>query len=292
MTREKITNILQPRKTDTHKGDYGHILVIAGSPGMTGAAYLTSQAALFSGAGLVTLAIPASSNTIMATKLTEVMTLPVAENREGTFAAKSFDRIFKFVSEKVNVLAIGPGIRINSDTELLIKKILKNIDKPIVLDADAINIVSKNISILKNIKSTNVIFTPHIGEMARLVKIPVTELKKDQKNIARNFAKEHKITIVLKSCNTIVASSNGKIYYNLTGNPGMATAGTGDVLTGIIASFIGQKIEQYDACRLGVYVHSLAADYGKKISGEVGLTAGQILAKIPEAINSFYKKNL
>ena len=279
-----FSKLLPRRKPDTHKGAHGHIFILAGSPGFTGAAYLCSQGALLSGSGLVTLGIPKSLNPIMAVKLTEVMTKLLPETIVGTVSLKAYDEILDFI-DKVNAVAIGPGLSTNKETVRLVQKLITSIKKPIVIDADGLNALAGNVGLLKKTKS-KVVITPHPGEMSRLVGISTNEVQKDRKAIALKVAKEYNLTVVLKGYHSVVADPSGKVYINTTGNPGMATGGTGDVLTGMIASFIGQGLSTFDAARLGVYLHGMAGDLAAKDIGEVSLVAGDILRYLPKAIKS------
>lgn len=276
-----IKNILLNRKPNTNKSDYGHIFVIAGSLGMTGAAYLTTQAALLSGSGLVTLGIPKSLNTILARKLVEVMTLALPETRQQSLSLRAFSEIEKFINlRKPNVLAIGPGLSQNKETQALIRKIVSKLDLPMVIDADGLNA-------LKNPRMTvGTVITPHPGEMARLLGVSVKEVQKDRKNVAKQTAAKYNTTVVLKGHKTVIASPKGQVYVNNTGNPGMATAGSGDVLTGMIASFVGQGIEPFDAVKLGVYLHGKAGDLAAKDVGQASLKATDILNSIARAIKT------
>lgn len=278
MVRHAI-NKIKVRPKDTHKGDYGHVFVLAGSVGMTGAAYLTSQATLLSGSGLVTLGIPKSLNPIMEAKLTEVMTLPLDETAEQSFAASSEKRILDFAS-KADVVAIGPGISRNAETQGLLRNLIKKIDKPIVLDADGLNAFSGKISLLSDHKKALVI-TPHPGEMARLAGETASAIQRDRRTAAKKASQSCNCITVLKGSRTVVASAAGKIYVNVTGNPGMATGGVGDVLTGIIASFIGQGIEPFGAAKLGAYLHGRAGDLAIREKGEISLIATDLLDKLP-----------
>ena len=265
-----------------HKGDYGHVLVIAGSGGYTGAAYLTSQAAILSGSGLVTLAIGRSLYEILAGKLTEVMVKPFFETKDYSLSLLAEKDILSF-AEKCNVVAIGPGVSQNKETQNLIRNLVTKLNKLIVLDADGINALAGHLDILKNRKG-NIILTPHPGEMAKLVGKEADEIQKNRKDIALNFASEYNTVLVLKGYRTIVADPNGEYYENQTGNVGMATGGAGDVLTGIIASFVGQGLDIFKASALAVYFHGLAGDLAKKEKGVLSLIATDLLNKLPEVL--------
>jgi len=280
---ESFRNYLSKRNPGAHKGDYGHALIIAGSLGFTGAAYLCAQAAIRSGSGLVTLGIPRSLNSILASKLTEVMTKPLPETANGSLDLRGQDDILQFC-RKFSVVAIGPGLSLNKSTQSLVRNLARKINAPLVIDADALNAIADDIDVLNHIKKESVI-TPHPGEFSRLTKLSLSEVQADRKRLARKFAGEYNITVVLKGARTVVASSkSGQLYINKTGNPGMATAGSGDVLTGIITGFMAQGLDAYKAAKMGVYVHGLAGDMAAKEKGEISLIASDILEKLPVAI--------
>ena len=278
---------LKTRPRDSLKGDFGHVFILAGSRGLTGAAALSSNAALRSGAGLVTLGIPVSLNSIMSRKLTEVMTLSLAETKKITLSLKAEKDILK-KAEDSDVVVLGPGLSQHPETQKLINRLILKIKKPMVLDADALNAISKNAAALKKIKSSYIV-TPHTGEMSRLINKDARYVKNNRLIVAKKFSRDYNAVVVLKGAGTIVAGPGEKYYINTTGNPGMATAGSGDVLTGIIAGFLSQGLKVFDAARLGVYVHGLAGDLAAKDKGEIGLIAGDILENIPYAIKLFYR---
>ncbi len=295
MLRVKNLPKLISRKKNTHKGSYGRVLVLAGSPGMTGAAYLCCKAALRSGSGLVTLGIPKSLNFIMETKLTCVMTHPLPETKALTLSNRGREEILK-LCERHDVVALGPGLSQQPETKNLILWLIKTIDCSIVIDADGINALTGKLHILYNIKK-NVVLTPHPGEMSCLINLDsAKDVQKKRLNIATQFVKSiHKqlgkgkdFILVLKGDKTIVADYN-KVYINRTGNPGMATAGAGDVLTGIIVSLIGQGFNVFDASQLGVHIHGLAGDMALKKKGEVSMIASDILDFLPDAFLRYKK---
>jgi NAD(P)H-hydrate epimerase len=272
------------REEDTHKGDYGHTLVLAGSVGMTGAAYLCAQAALLSGSGLVTLGIPKSLNAVLEVKLTEVMTRPLPETGELSLSLEALDEVLE-LSKKVSVAAIGPGLSLNCDTASLVKRLIELLDKPIVLDADGLNNLAGEVEVLKR-KKADIVITPHPGELARLLELSPAEIQKNREKQAKNFSSEYGLVVVLKGYKTVVAGPDGQLYVNDTGNPGMASGGVGDVLTGMIAAFLGQGDSPFEASKKGVYLHGLAGDLAKTEKGEICLIATDILEKLPEAIKS------
>ncbi len=281
---DDIKSIFEKRKSSAHKGDYGHVLVVAGSAGLTGAVYLAGEAALLTGSGLVTCAIPKSLNTILASKLAEVMTLPVEDADKGYFPISAFSEIMRF-SEKAAAVAIGPGLSQRSEVKELVKKLVSAIEKPIILDADGINGICDDVPVLKRARR-EVIITPHAGEMARLIRKETAYIQSNRKNVAENVAKKYNVVVVLKGADTVVASPRGDVYINNTGNPGMASGGAGDVLTGMIASLTGQGYTAFDAARFGVYLHGMAGDIAAKEKGEVSLRARDILDNIHKAVRA------
>ena len=295
MIKIKSLPELNSRKNNTHKGSYGRVLVLAGSPGLTGAAYLCSKAALRSGSGIVTLGVPESLNPVMEVKLTCVMTRPLPETKASTLSKKARSEIIK-LCESHDVVALGSGLSQEPETRELILWLIKNIDRDMVIDADGLNALSDNVKILHKIKK-HAVLTPHPGEMSRLTGLSsAKDVQKERLNTAKQFVKsiqkklsnEKRLTLVLKGDKTIVADS-GKVYINRTGNPGMATAGAGDVLTGIIASLIGQGYDVFDASQLGVYIHGLAGDIAANKKGELSMIASDIIEYLPDAFIKYNK---
>ena len=273
---------ISERKEDTHKGNYGRVVVVAGSTGMSGAAYLCAQAALVSGCGLVNLAIPKSLNNCMEVKLTEVITNPQEETKEGTFSAKAYTGIYE-LTQQATAVALGCGITIHPQVKNLIKKLIREINVPLVIDADALNSIADEVSILKEAKN-DIVITPHPGEMGRLCNLDSKAVQADRIKLAKKFSLKYNVITVLKGYQTVVVDKNGNQYINTTGNSGMASAGVGDVLTGMIASFIAQGLETYGAAKLGVYLHGLSGDLAAAKRGQVSLIATNVLECIPEAI--------
>ena len=292
MVKIKKLPELNARKSNTHKGSYGRVLVLAGSPGLTGAAYLCSKAALRSGSGIVTLGVPVSLNPVMEAKLTCVMTRPLPETKESTLSNKGKKEIMK-LCESHDVVALGPGLSQQPETRELILWLIQNIDRNMVIDADGLNALSDKVNVLHKIKR-HAVLTPHPGEMSRLgsaknvQKERLGTATKFVQSIQKKLNNEGKLTLVLKGDKTIVANSR-KVYVNRTGNPGMATAGTGDVLTGIIASLIGQGYDVFDSSQLGVYIHGLAGDIAAKKKGEHSMIASDIIECLPDAFIKYRK---
>ena len=260
-----------------HKNTFGHLLVIAGSVGMTGAAFLTAKAAISSGCGLVTLALPRSALQLIAPAIPSCMTFPLEDNGQGFFIEKSADILLEKI-DKFDAVAIGPGIRTNSETIAFLEKILpKLLSKKIVIDADALNIISINKQLLNLLNENNVI-TPHPGEFERLSGIKPDKTDLSRIDAAKKIMKNHKFTLLLKGHHTVITSGlSKKIFINLTGNYGMATAGSGDVLTGIIGAFLARKIPPLDAAVSAAYVHGLAGDIAAANISEFSVTAEQII---------------
>lgn len=279
---EEILSGFPKRPASANKKDFGHVFVIAGSCGYTGAAYLTGQAAILSGSGLVTLAAGRSLYPIMAAKLTEVMVRPFFETKDYSLSLLAEKEILNFCG-RCDCIAIGPGISQNKETQALVRSIIGKIEKPLVLDADGLNAVVGHLENLKKAKAP-LVLTPHPGEMARLIGKDVPEIQDNRKNIALDFAHQYNVILVLKGYQTVVARPNGDYYINETGNAGMATGGTGDVLTGMIASFIGQGLEPFGAAIAGVYFHGLAGDMAAKEKGFLSLIATDLLNKLPEVL--------
>lgn len=284
--KDFIKGVLKKRPKNSHKGTFGHVLVLAGSVGKTGAAAMTCLGAMRSGTGLVTLGISESLNPIMEEKLTEVMTEPLPETKSKTLGAVSFEKI-KTIAKDKQAIAIGPGLTTTTDVKEVVLKIIQETRIPMVIDADAANVLKGNMDMLKKAKAP-IILTPHPGEMARLLGLSTKDVQADRINIASRFAIKNNVILVLKGARTVIAEPSGRVYINMTGNAGMATAGTGDVLTGMVAGFIAQGYLPIDAARVGVYMHGLAGDCIAKKIGEIGMMAGDILNILPNVLNSFY----
>lgn len=278
---KKYIGKIAKRREDSHKGDYGKVFILAGSKGMTGAAYLASEGALRAGSGLVINGIPASLNSIMEAKLTEVMTFPLDDGKNNVITRKARRDLISYL-KGCDAVAIGPGCGRKKDTFSLVRDLVKKIDGHVVLDADGINAFEGKLELLKKRKCSLVI-TPHPGEMAGLIKKDVSFIQMQRVDIARKTASEIKAVVCLKGHKTVVADPYGQVYVNETGNSGMATGGTGDVLTGIITSFIGQGVDEYSAAVSAVYLHGLAGDIACESKGPFSLVASDILEFLPQA---------
>jgi len=288
MQPEDIVGALPVRPPDAHKRSCGAVAAVCGSIGLTGAAALTSVSALRAGAGLVTLAVPRSLNTIMEVKLTEVMTLPVAETRDFSFALKAAAGIKKLIGQ-ADAVAIGPGLSLNTETQQLVRRLVPRMGKPTVLDADGINAFAGKAKKLKHLDFPLVI-TPHAGELARLTGIDKSAIVMERIDAARYVATELGLVVVLKGAPTVVAEPQGGVFVNPTGNEGLATAGSGDVLTGVIAGFLAQGIDAIPAACCGAYVHGLAADMLRESMGHYGFLAGDVQDMIPMAVASLLEE--
>ncbi len=267
------------RRPESHKGDYGHLLVLAGSVGKTGAAAMTCEAALRMGAGLVTLAIPKSLNSIMEVKLTEVMTEPLPETPKQTLSLRAYNSILRLCENK-SAVVIGPGIGTFKETQALILKLVKSLEIPMIIDADGITALSTQPKIFP-LTNRNLILTPHPGEMARLIRSTPKEIQGDRIGVSRNFAQSNHLYLVLKGHRTLIATPKGDIFINPTGNPGMASGGTGDVLTGMIGGLVCQGLDLLTSLQIAVYLHGWAGDEVAREIGETSLVATDILRKIP-----------
>jgi NAD(P)H-hydrate epimerase len=274
-------SLLPHRAPDAHKGSCGTVLVLAGSAGYTGAATLASMAALRGGAGLVCLGIPESLHDIMEAKLTEVITRPLPETPARSLSPDGLDAIEALLA-RADALALGPGLSTHPGTADLVAGVLQRLTVPAVIDADGLNILATRPAAIRPLRSPAVL-TPHVGEMARLLKTTNAAVKDDPVAAVREAAARFKAVIVLKGAPTVTARPDGRVWINTTGNPGMATAGAGDVLTGLIAALLAQGLKAAEAAVLGVYLHGLAGDCAVGEKTEYGLIAGDLVDHLPRA---------
>jgi NAD(P)H-hydrate epimerase len=274
--------ILGPRPRDSHKGRYGHVLVIAGSRGMAGAAALCGAGALRSGAGLVTVASPAEVQPTVASFEPSYMTYPLPCDEEGRIRLATARPILARLIEPATVIAVGPGLGQSDDTRRLLRFLITETDKPLVIDADGLNALVGQTELLGALKRP-VVLTPHPGEFARLSGVPIETVQSERvERTAAMAAMAAPLVVILKGAGSVV--SDGKRYYvNTSGNPGMATGGAGDVLTGVVAALLGQKLPAFEAAQLGVFIHGLAGDIARDQNGETGLIAGDIVDALPDA---------
>ncbi|MDZ7340786.1 MAG: NAD(P)H-hydrate dehydratase [candidate division KSB1 bacterium] len=277
-----IRDRLPQRSRDAHKTSCGKVAVFAGSVGMTGAATLTSLATLQIGAGLTKLGIPASLNPILEQKATEVMTVPLRETAAGSIHSAASEQI-KDLLQWADVLAVGPGLSTQPETVAFVKWLLSHVTSPMVLDADGLNAIAGQTEMIQNYPA-EMVLTPHPGELARLIGSSISEIQRQRLTLLPELAQRWGKVIVLKGGPTLIAAPNGDLFINATGNPGMATGGSGDVLTGVIAGLLAQKLSAVDAALVGVYLHGLAGDLAAADLTEMGLIASDISRYLPAAI--------
>jgi NAD(P)H-hydrate epimerase len=296
-----VTRIALPRlperASDSHKGDFGRVLVIAGSRGMVGAACLTAQGALRAGAGLVRLVVPDVVWDVAAIKLTCVMTAGVPSSPEGAFGEKALDPLLE-MSGWADAVALGPGLGRVESTGRLARELVMRIARPLLVDADGLfhlrplvgeSDAADRPSALASRRAPTVL-TPHPGEMAHLLGSSVAAVQKSRETTAREFASHHGVTLVLKGAGTVV-SDGKRVFVNSTGNPGMATGGTGDVLSGVIAALMAQRLSAFDAAVLGVYLHGLAGDLAAESIGQDAMIASDLLDHLGGAFRKHRKRN-
>jgi hydroxyethylthiazole kinase-like uncharacterized protein yjeF len=276
-----VRNLLPTRKAETYKHAVGKIFGLVGSVGMTGAGVMVGQAAMRAGAGSVVLGVPSELNQIFETKLTEVMTLPLPQTRDGSLSLATLLQIQRNL-EWADVLAIGPGISRNQETSQMLVKLLRGHAGKTVIDADALAAIASQPEILLETHA-DIIMTPHHGEFSLLSRMSTEEIAKNRVEVARRYAKEHQVTLVLKGSPTVIAGKDGRVFVNVHGNPGMATAGMGDVLTGIISAMLGQKLDPVNAAIAGVYLHSVAGDIALESKGMYSLMATDVIDSLPAA---------
>ena len=284
ITAREIAPLIGPRPAAANKGSFGHVLVLGGSTGKAGAAAMAGMAVLRSGAGLSTVATAKSVLATVGGFHPELMTEPLEETEAGSISMLSLEqgRIDALVKGKT-VLAVGPGISRHPDTAAFVRAVIKKYKMQIVLDADGLNAFEGRTEELKN-KAGALVITPHPGEMARLTGLTIPAVQRDRLNVARTFAREHELIVVLKGHRTLVAQPDGKVWVNTTGNPGMATGGTGDILTGMVAGLIAQNPDRVaDAVIAAVHLHGLAGDVACESMGEHSMVATDLLTALPEA---------
>jgi len=272
--------LLPVRPASGHKGTFGHLLLVAGSTGKSGAATLAAEGGLRSGAGLVTLAGPAHLNPIFEVKLTEVMTVPLPEI-DGMVSQQAIADIELLWRDK-SALAIGPGLGIGEEIGGFVRRLIRDCPLPLVIDADGLNALAGHLDVLRE-RTEPTVLTPHPGEMSRLLGCSVAEIETDRVSVARAFAREYGVVLVLKGARTVVAEPEGVVFVNGSGNPALASGGTGDVLTGLIGGLIGQQTTAVAAALLGVYLHGRAADRLFESQGQAGILASDLLAELPAA---------
>jgi ADP-dependent NAD(P)H-hydrate dehydratase len=273
---------LAPRAPDSNKGTFGRVLVVAGSRGMSGAAILCASAALRGGAGLVRVAVPRDVLPIVAAGNPCYMTAPLPQDAEGRLDSSAANELLALARGN-DVVAIGPGLGRSSAMTALLSTVLEHLQAPLVLDADGLNAFVQNPTQLR--RPAPLVLTPHPGEFSRLLNLDIATVQAHRRELASAFAAENGLVLLLKGHRTVVTDGK-RIYENTTGNPGMATAGSGDVLTGLVAALLAQGLEPFAAAQLGAHVHGLAGDLAKADHGEVGMIASDLVERLPRALRS------
>lgn len=273
--------LLPERPTGGHKGRFGHLLVVAGSPGKTGAAALAGDAAVRSGCGLVTVAVPASLHSILEVKLTEAMTVPLAD-QDGLLTAAAGSAIAT-LAQATTALAVGPGLGQSDGLRQLLRRLPGTVKGPLIIDADGLNLLQGQLDCLAARPGDPVILTPHPGEMARLTGLPVADIEADRFCIARDFARTHGVILLLKGACTLIAAPDGRVNINSSGNSGLASGGSGDVLTGLIGGLLAQGMTPFAAASLAAWLHGRAAEQIAGQRGAAGMTASDLIRQLPVA---------
>ena len=288
MDADEVRPLIPDRPVTGHKGTFGHLLVVAGSTGKTGAAAMTAEGGIRAGAGLVTVACPLAVHDILETKLTEAMTVPLPD-MDGALSLMAFEQVLALAEGK-QVLALGPGMGTSEETCGLVRRLVRSCPVPLVIDADGLNSLADHSQVFLERAGQPVVLTPHPGEMARLTGKDVAEIQADRIGVASDFAQRFNVVLVLKGARTLTAFPDGRVRINGSGNPGMASGGMGDVLTGMIGGFIAQGIRVEEAAVLGVFLHGMAADRLAAVMGNAGMAATDILPEIPASLHALQRK--
>ena len=270
------------READAHKGRFGHLLIVAGSLGKTGAAVLAARAALRSGVGLCTVATPASQQPIVAAQAPEYMTEALPETAAGSLALAGRERILE-LAHRMDAVALGPGLSLQPETQELARLLVAEVERPLVADADALSALAGHLDLLRRALGPRAL-TPHPGEMARMLGGSVDSVQGDRLEVARSFGREHRVALALKGAGTAIGGPDGRVVVNPTGNPGMAKGGSGDVLTGIVGALLARGLDPVAALEAGCYLHGLAGDLTAAERGEIAMIAGDIVEKLPAAL--------
>jgi NAD(P)H-hydrate epimerase len=285
LEEDDVRALLPGRPVDSHKGRFGHLLVVAGSLGKTGAAVLASRGALRAGTGLVTCATASSQQPVVAGHLVEGMTEALPETASGSVSAKAVELVLEW-SRRTDAVAIGPGLGLDHETQSAVRDLAREIERPLVLDADALTALAGRLGALRQARGPRLL-TPHPGEAARLLDRTVAEVQADRLESARRLSGESGAVVALKGAYTVVAAPGGVVALNPTGNPGMASGGTGDVLTGVAGGLLAQGLAPEPALRAAVYLHGTAGDLAAALRGEAGLLAGDLVEQLPAALARF-----
>ncbi len=286
-TRATCAARLPARPAEGHKGSYGHVLLVAGSRGKTGAAHLAALGTARAGAGLVTLACPTGIGEILEIKTTEAMTVPVADTDDHSFAAGAISRLVSLAGER-DVVAMGPGVGQNNETAGLMRELAKLVEQPLVIDADGLNAFASEpglTSILIS-RSAATVLTPHPGEAARLLGMTSAEVNRDRVSAARRLAESTGAVVLLKGAGSVISTPDGRLAINPTGGPELSAGGTGDVLTGMVAAFLAQGLDAFDAAALAAWIHGDAGDRLARRAGHSGLLASELADEIPQTCES------
>lgn len=278
---EDVARHFPPRPRDAHKGTYGHLLIVAGSLGKTGAAALAAMAALRSGAGLVTVATPASQQPVVAGLVREAMTEALPETAARTLALKAREVVAELAAAR-DAVALGPGIGLDEETKAAARALVQELPKPLAVDADALSALAGHLDVLRGAPAQRCL-TPHPGELARMLGVTLGAIQRDRIAAVRDFATRHNVHLVLKGAASVLGDPDGRVVVNPTGNPGMASGGTGDVLTGMVGAFLARGLAAGDALQAAVYLHGLAGDLAAERVGEESLVAGDVIEALPAA---------
>jgi ADP-dependent NAD(P)H-hydrate dehydratase / NAD(P)H-hydrate epimerase len=273
-----------PRDADAHKGRFGHLLIVAGSLGKTGAAVLAGRAALRSGVGLCTIAAPVSQQPVVAAHAPEYMTEALPETGAGTLALAARERILD-LARRMDAVALGPGLSLHPETQELARALIVEVERPLVADADALGALAGHLDLLRRALGPRAL-TPHPGEMARMLGVGIDVVQGDRIELTRSFGRDHRVGLALKGAGTVIGGPEGRVAVNPTGNPGMAKGGSGDVLTGIVGALLARGLDPGTALEAGCYLHGLAGDLTAADRGEVAMIAGDIIEKLPAALQS------
>ncbi|MEX2223803.1 MAG: NAD(P)H-hydrate dehydratase [Candidatus Rokuibacteriota bacterium] len=273
-----------PRERDAHKGRFGHLLIVAGSLGKTGAAVLAGRAALRAGVGLCTIAAPASQQPIVAAQAPEYMTEALPETAARSLAREAKERVLA-LARRMDAVALGPGLSLDPETQDLARALILEVERPMVVDADALSALAGHLDLLARAAGPRAL-TPHPGEMARMLAVGIDAVQADRLEITRAVSREHRVALALKGAGTVIGGPDGHVAINPTGNPGMAKGGSGDVLTGIVGALLARGVEPEAALRGGCYVHGLAGDLAAREHGEIAMIAGDIIEQLPAALHA------
>ncbi len=275
---------LPDRAADAHKGTFGYDVIVGGSVGMAGACVLAAKGALRSGAGVVQITVPEGAYEVVASQVTCPLVHPVPDTFAGTFHPDAKASILEKMDGS-DAAAVGPGMGTRDETRAFLFSLLPDLTCPTVVDADGLNVISEDVSCLDDVR-TDLVLTPHPGEFSRLTGDSIEEIQSNRASVAADFASKHDLVLVLKGHETVVTDGD-RVWINETGNPGMATGGTGDVLTGMLTSFIGQGMNTYEAARLGVFLHGLSGDQVADEKGMVGMIASDLVAALPNVLKEY-----